>query len=354
MSFSSKVNQARRVIMQGLASNIGKSTISKKDYSNSPLQVKRVLICRPNSRLGNQLLITPLVQELVETFPECKIDLFVRGFLAPILFENYHNVDRTIKLPRKPFKELIGYSKVWFSLRKYHYDLVINVSMSSSSGRLSTQLTRSKIKFFNEDSEELRAKYPDYIHIAKFPVYNLRKYLTQFGIKESNSPVFPLDLKLSPSEIANGKSVLDNIVSDTKKTICIYTFATGSKCYTESWWEPVYNRLKAEYGETYNILEVLPVENVSQIGFKAPSYYSKDIREIGSVIANTEVFIGADSGIMHLASSVDTPTVGLFSISDIDKYQPYNKGSIAINTNKTSTDDLMQVINKILSDKKGE
>jgi ADP-heptose:LPS heptosyltransferase len=37
-------------------------------------------------------------------------------------------------------------------------------------------------------------------------------------------------------------------------------------------------------------------------------FYSKDIREIGAVIANTEIFIGADSGIMHLASASLTPT----------------------------------------------
>jgi muconolactone delta-isomerase len=66
--------------------------------------------------------------------------------------------------------------------------------------------------------------------------------------------------------------------------------------------------LKAEYSN-YNIIEVLPVENVSQIGFKAPTFYSKDVREIGALMANTEVFI--DSGIMHLASASKVST-GLF------------------------------------------
>jgi hypothetical protein len=32
----------------------------------------------------------------------------------------------------------------------------------------------------------------------------------------------------------------------------------------------------------YNIIEILPVENVSQIEFKSPTFYSKDIREIGN------------------------------------------------------------------------
>ena len=57
---------------------------------------------------------------------------------------------------------------------------------------------------------------------------------------------------------------------------------------------------------------MLSIENISMIQFRAPTFYSKDIRQIGSLIANTEVFIGADSGIMHLASSSQTPTVGLF------------------------------------------
>lgn len=351
MRVGGKVNQIRRNIMRALTKNIGSSTVNKNNHSNIPIEVKRVLICRPNSRLGNQLLITPLVQELSETFPECKIDLFVRGNLAPILFENYTNIDRIIKLPRKPFDELLGYIKVWLSLRKYNYDMVINVSNSSSSGRLATQITKSRFKFFNDEEEELQAKYVDYIHMAKFPVYNLRKYLSQFGCKENSNPVFPLDLKLSSSEIANGKNVLDNIVSNEKKTICLYTFATGNKCYSESWWLSVYDKIEAEYGEKYNILEVLPIENVSQIAFKAPSFYSKDIREIGSLIANTEVFIGGDSGIMHLASSVDTPTLGLFSVSNINKYRPYNKGSRAIDTNTTNADDIIKIIDTALLEK---
>jgi ADP-heptose:LPS heptosyltransferase len=72
----------------------------------------------------------------------------------------------------------------------------------------------------------------------------------------------------------------------------------------------LYDRLKAEY-PNYNIIEVLPVENVSQIGFKAPTFYSKDVREIGALMANTEVFIGGDR-IMHLASASKVSTVDFF------------------------------------------
>ncbi|RZJ31464.1 MAG: hypothetical protein EOO48_02045, partial [Flavobacterium sp.] len=79
-----------------------------------------------------------------------------------------------------------------------------------------------------------------------------------------------------------------------------------------------------------------------------------NIREIGAVIANTEAFIGADSGIMHLASAVKTPTIGLFSVTDETKYKPYNEKSAAVNTNKLRIDDCFSVLNEALTAKKLE
>jgi ADP-heptose:LPS heptosyltransferase len=67
------------------------------------VKFNKILICRPNPRLENQLLITPLLQEVITTFPECEIDLFVNG-LSPIIFKNYTNVNRIIQLPRSPLK----------------------------------------------------------------------------------------------------------------------------------------------------------------------------------------------------------------------------------------------------------
>ena len=346
MNIKRDINALRRKLMHSLTKNIG-TTHFDPNTDLTKVMIKRILICRPNPRLGNQLLITPLVQEVIATFPECEIDLFVNGGLAQIVFKNYKNVKRIIQLPRKPFKELIKYSQGWLALKKHNYDIVINVVEGSSSGRLSAQFANSKYKFFGDDIADLQLKYEDYGHIAKQPVYNFRYYLTKLGFKENDKPVPSLDLKLSNSEIAEGQKLLQEIVKNDKKTICIFTFATGAKCYPESWWEPFYERLKSEY-PNYNIIEILPVENVSQIGFKAPTFYSKDIREMGSLIANTEVFIGADSGIMHLASSAQTPTVGLFSGTNINMYTPYNNNSVSIDTNSGTADDWIKIIDRIL------
>jgi ADP-heptose:LPS heptosyltransferase len=141
-------------------------------------------------------------------------------------------------------------------------------------------------------------------------------------------------------------------VNNERKTICLFTYATGKKCYSDSWWQGFYDKLKAAFPQ-FNIVEILPIQNISKLSFKAPSFYSMDIREIGSLIVNTLVFIGADSGIMHLASAAQVPTLGLFSVTNQSLYAPYNDNSIAKNANATNTDECIQLVRNIIHAKFG-
>lgn len=344
-----RINAVRKALMQSLTRGIGARGVTIADVPINKGEIKRILVCRPNHRLGNLLLITPLLHEIVETFPDARIDLFVKGFLAPQLFKNNKHVENIIQLPKKPASNLGAYLRGWFTIKKTRYDMVVNVILDSSSGRISAQVANATYRFFGDGYEGLAEKYSDYRHIAKYPVYNFRYFLSSLGLNSIARPIVPLDLQLSAAELAKGKMIIRDIVGNDGKIIALYTFATAKKCYSPSWWEQFYERLKLEYSH-YNIIEVLPVENVSQIAFKAPSYYSKDIREIGAVIANTDVFIGADSGIMHLASAAHAPTVGLFAITDPAIYEPYNSGSASINTNEGTLDDWMNVVRGVLGE----
>ncbi len=331
--------------MPKLTKSIGDNHFEKKVDLSKKIEIKRVLISRPNQRLGNLLLTTPLLQEVINTFPDVKIDIIVKGgYLPPIVFKNYSAIDKIIVLPRKPFKALIKYVRVWLSVRNKKYDLVINAVKGSSSGRLLTKMANAYYKIFGEFEAEKQMKLEDRIHIAKNPIYNLRHYLSRIAYKNNKHFKLPgLDLKLEAHEIAHGKKELETIVKNNKATIAIFTYATGEKCYSKTWWLDFYEHLKKEY-KNFNIIEVLPMENVSQINFKAPAFYSKDIREIGALIANTILFIGADSGIMHLASASQTQTIGLFSCTDPLNYGVYNNESISIQTNGLNS---KQIIEKI-------
>lgn len=333
--------------MHGLTKRIGRSYREPEPGEFNVRDIKKVLIIRPNHRLGNQLLLTPLVQEVSALFPEAEIDLFVKGGVAFPVFQNYEAVKKIIPLPRKPFNNLFKYFKCWFSIKQKKYDLVINADKNSSSGRLLTQLAKSKIKIFGEIHPSIENDYSDHKHISKYPIYNLRYHLKNWGFEIDRTEVPVLDIKLSSEEISKGKNILKDLVNNDKPIICIYTNATGDKCYPEEWWERFYSRLLKEY-PGYNIIEMLPIENTSQINFKAPHFYSQDIREMAGIIKNTAVFIAADNGVMHLASAALNPTVGFFSVTDEEIYGPYGNGSFAINTNDTGIDDWIAQIDPIL------
>tara|TARA_B100000963_G_C22516364_1_gene620862 strand:- start:29 stop:1072 length:1044 start_codon:yes stop_codon:yes gene_type:complete len=310
-------------------------------FNENVTQVRKILITRPNHRLGNNLLLTPLIKEVIVIFPNAEIHLFLMGNIGDSVFDNYKDVKKIIKLPRKPFKNLLDYFSCWSSLFKYNYDLAINANRVSSSGKLAVKLSRSRYKFFNIINKEL-SKIEDYSHNAKNPIYNLRYHLKN-QIDRVNYEIPKLDIKLRGYEIQNGEKLLKSIFNDNKPVISIFTYATADKCYSKEWWKNLYSKIKI-FENKYNILEILPMENISQINFAAKSYYSNDIREIASVMHNVKLFIGADSGMMHLAHSSNVTTIGLFSVTEKEFYGVYGDKNININTN---INDVNFIINSI-------
>ncbi len=314
---------------------------SDLEFNQNITQVKKILISRPNHRLGNNLLLTPLIREVIEVFPNAEIHLFLMGNIGDFVFENYKDITKIMKLPRKPFKNLLNYCASWFSIFNDNYDLAINANRVSYSGKLAVKLSRSRYKFYNVFNKEL-SKIRDYTHNAKNPIYNLR-YQLKNQLDRVNYTIPKLDIKLRDYEIQNGEKLLKSMFHEQKPIISIFTFATGDKCFSKDWWRGFYSKIK-NFEDKYNILEILPAENVSQIDFAAKSYYSRDIREIASVISNVKIFIGADSGMMHLANSRKVTTIGLFSVTEAEFYGVYGDKNININTNNNDLDFILNSI----------
>ena len=345
MNINFETNIFRRKLTKNIAAFfVGKESVYDKNFVQN-ISIKKIAIIRPNHRLGNQLLLTPLLNEVIAIFPDCEIDLFLKGSVGKVIFSNYDNVTSFIELPKKHFKNPLQYVSAWFQLKNKKYDLIINAVSNSSSGKIATKISNAKLKFFGLKEQEDNPD--DYNHIAKKTVYKFRNFLIENGFKLPKTAIPPLDLKLSTEEIKKGNEIVDGIVKNTKKTIALFTYATGNKCYSKEWWDEFYKLFSVKFAN-YNIIEILPVENISNLSVEIPQFYSTDIREIASVIANTVLFVGADSGMMHLASSSKTTTVGLFAVTNPQIYKPYGNRSVAIDTNISTHQDIVNNIEKLL------
>jgi ADP-heptose:LPS heptosyltransferase len=295
----------------------------------------RVLISRPNHRLGNQLLLTPLIQEIKKQFPNCKIHLVLNGKLSSILFSEYDYIEKVFNLPKKPFNNILSYTGQSINLVSKKYDIAIVGCESSNSSKIFVKLSRAKFKIFNSGVDRLDKP----VHIAKLPVYNLNTLLS--STKDFIDYDYPkLSIKLTKEEKEKGNLLIRELFKNDKKTICIFTFATGGKCHSKKWWSTFHKNLKTEFKD-FNILEMLPMENVSQIDFESKHFYSRDLREIASMIENSVIFIGADSGMMHLAASTNTTTIGLFNVTNPVMYSPYGNENQSIDTNSMPIDDII-------------
>lgn len=352
MSFKLKINQLRRTCTKFLTRGIGNSYYIKENSKLNVNNIRQILVNRPNQRLGNTLLYTPLITELNTRFPNAKIDLFVKGKVAPIIFQNNPTIQTVIELPKKPFKELIKYIATWFKLIVKPYDLVINIDESSSSGRLATKFARANFKIFGEayNPEE---KNPKKFHFALKSVYALRKFLMLAGVEVKDSPYPGMSIGLNEQEKNKGQVELQKIIDNPyKKTIAFFTYATGSKCYNTDWWNAFYKEFSLKYGEEFNLIEILPVENISQLNFILPTFYSKDIREIAGVMHQCELVVAADSGMMHLAVAAPTPTVGLFKFDNLSKYKPCGENQHSVLIDEENFTDIFSKMDYILEYKK--
>lgn len=344
MALLKKLNPLKRKIMRRLVGRIGKSNFPF-NADLHPSGSLRILVIRPNHRLGNLLLITPLLQEINCRFPNAKIDLFVKGKLSGIVFQKYSALERIIELPRRPFDHFREYLSGWIKIREENYDLVINIDKGSSSGTVATAFAKSRYKIYGQYHQEIDNGLMEQKHMAKTSIFELRALLAP---TDMNDPVPTLNLKLSQAEILNGEKNLRKIISHPdKKIISLFTYATGEKCYPKVWWGQFFELLQSSFPD-HEFIEILPIENISNLSFCIPSFYSRDIREIASVIANTSLFIGADSGIMHLASSTQIPTLGLFAGKKEFRYAPYGKGRISINTTRVSMEESLEVVEQLL------
>ena len=133
MNPSGKTNQLRRKMTRFLSRKIVHKSTTDSSIRVTNTDVRSILISRLSHRLGNALLLTPLVDELSILYPNASIHLFVKGDITKRVFQHHERVTKIITLPRKPFNHPLKYLSQFLSIRVNRYDISINAIKSSSS-----------------------------------------------------------------------------------------------------------------------------------------------------------------------------------------------------------------------------
>lgn len=317
--------------------NAGQEPIPRKG-------IYRILVCRPNHRLGNTILLTPLISELERVYKGAEIDVISEGDIAREVFESFFSVKNVYGLPKRGFKHPVPFLGMLLKVRKTTYDLIVDPCVGSGFARALTKFFRGRYKLGFSDALEgsgLTHAVPKAVamrHMAQRPVNLLRAALAP---GKSGGEAYPsLDIRLTDAERMQGRAAIRRLLSDSAQTVTppvvgIFANATGAKRYPASWWSEFIAAFR-EASPLSNIIELIPMHGHSMLGGAWRGYYSSDLRRMGAVMAGMDLVISADCGVMHLAVASKVPTVGMFCVTDVDVYSPYGLGSCSMNTQDLS------------------
>jgi ADP-heptose:LPS heptosyltransferase len=291
----------------------------------------RLLVVRVDDRLGNLILLSPLFTWLREVCPETRVDLLAsRAFACLYAHDDrigrVHVIDKQVqKLFFPAFLRDLG------RLGAASFDAALECSdrnAFSFNSALYTQATRAprRVGFAND----LAGSYltdsispPADGHAARDPLL-----LAGALLGAEPPPLSQLRLRLIlPRPAGTWEETLGRLSEGSEgRIVGIHVGGRGQKRWApeepvrlaaglaDSGWRPwiFHGPMEPDAGALYHALEPRGVRVVP----RAP------ILEVAQAFARCALVIAPDTGPMHLAGAVGTPTLALFLSSDLDRYRP--------------------------------
>ncbi|RLB60175.1 MAG: hypothetical protein DRG80_05680 [Deltaproteobacteria bacterium] len=293
------------------------------------MSFKKIFIIHLN-QIGDLIFSLPLLKALRENYPDASINSLVKPYLKELLVDSPF-VD--IVIPRE--SGLTAKFKLLKNIRKNNYDLVISLARSEECLMI-TALSRAKIK----------------AGFSYFPwdwCLNLKENIEGHNSWYNNAKLLKrLHIPITKTDYVGLLNVNKNKVGlNLPEKFVIISPGTSKRRIAKTWQKEKFAELMLLLKEKYGLSAVLvggtedQAYNGEIIRILKKKNREKDIDlldltgkiSLGSlclIIKGASLFVGIDSGVMHMASSLDIPVVGLFGPTDPFYVGPQNKKSIVV------------------------
>jgi heptosyltransferase-2 len=331
----------------------------------------RILVVKL-ATIGDLLLATPSLRALRETYPQAHIDLLVTPASAGLL-DGWDVIDRIIVLDKYLFdypqqllknpRNLLRLRPLWHDLRDGMYDAVLLLHhLTLFYGRLKHQIlmratgAKWRVGIDNGHGWFLNVRVKDRgfgaMHEAD---YNLavakaagattrNRHLTVPINKVERQQAYQLlnetgpaqTISFSTSPMPGSKNGSDDPEHPfTRRPLIAMHPGSGGYSTARRWAPERFAQLADTlFNDTGGQLILLggPEEaelhkqifELMQSDMPVRSFAGKgNIRVAAAILEQADLFIGNDSGLMHLATAVGTPTVAIFGLTNSDAWGPY-------------------------------
>jgi lipopolysaccharide heptosyltransferase II len=298
-----------------------------------PLQEQNfhnILLWMPNW-IGDVILTMPAVQSLRAKYPHSRITTVARAPADQILTA-HPAVDTVIQIPPKSNGGFFSGMRFARKLRKYRFDLgVVFPNSIHSAFLMSLAGVKNRLGYDTEGREILLTHPVPVTSLAKRTAYRVDYF---FDLLEP--------LQLDPNEkkfLALDKNGEDEVVeeflsqSGWEKNQLLIVVHPGTSKPQRGWHSERFGILCQKLVKEYPVKIVLlgnrkDADLLAQIRKFSPENVvpvppDMDLREVAALLEKVHLFIGNDSGMMHLTSMVGTPLVGIFGPGSSRTSGPY-------------------------------
>ncbi len=291
--------------------------------------VRKVLLVRLRS-IGDTVLATPSLFALRRFLPNAKVDILVEDWVAPVLDQHPH-VDNVVVLERGGFS---ARARVARQIRAAGYDVVYNLH----GGTTATFLTRAtgarhRVGFKAYQYAQLHNHQapPSSLLWGEQKTHSVEQQLALLGwtgVPVSDRPrthlavtdeaVASVERQLEEAGVEKDRSIglIHPAAAFATKQWATENFARVAEFVTERGFAPVAiaGPNEREIIETLLDSASVPVASLDLL-----------LPEVAALASRSQIFVGNDSGIAHIAAAVGTPSVVIFGSSNIAHWSPWNK-----------------------------
>lgn len=284
--------------------------------------------------IGETILTLPAVEALRKKFPNAEINILVTSRNKDVIFGN-KNINRIFLLKLNPFSIL---KFILLNIKKY--DLVIDMEEYLNISAIASFFVGERtIGYSHNHRAKLyteKVRYNDRQHAAETFLDLVRALNITYNISK-----FP---KINSSN--NDKKVIDNFLRKNKIKnndfiICVAPGAAES-AKSRIWPYDKYAEICDEIVAKYDakIIFVGTINEAELIENIQKNLYNKiktinaagiiTLNQLFYLISKCNLFIGNDSGPMHIAAVQGVKTLGLFGPNLPIRFGPYGKGNIGL------------------------
>jgi lipopolysaccharide heptosyltransferase I len=292
----------------------------------------RILIVRL-SALGDVIHGLPVACALREAFPQAALGWVVEGRSADLL-QGHPALDHIIVAPRGWLKSPRAISDLRCRLRAFKFDIAIDLQcLTKSAVAAWLSGAPSRIGKAGKDGRELSKWFHNKL-VAAGGQHVIDHYLQMLRPLGIDSPRVRFDLPEKADDVRMAEQTLRFLRLENGQFAILNPGAGWpSKIWPPERYGEIARRLAAAYGVASLAVWGVPSEKALAESIVATSYGAAQlapattVAQLAALCRRSAMFLGSDTGPMHLAVAVGTPTISLHGPSQAEwcgAYFPQN------------------------------